>query len=104
MLNAQTTNAFIAGHRLLQVVNGESITFAGVSYTCLPADLVTGNRLWEAGGASDQENETVSVLKQDMPAAPLTNTPAVFRGNAMRVISVNDADTFWTIQLVQPKA
>ena len=104
MLNAQIANAFIAGQRLLQSINGETITIGSVSCTCLPADLVTGNRVWEAGGASEQQNDTVSILKADLPSAPLTNTPATFRGLSMRVISVNDADTFWTVQLIQPKA
>ena len=104
MLNAQTANAFIAGQRLLQSINGETIQISSISCTCLPSDLITGNRVWEAGGASEQENITVSILKADLPSAPLTNTPATFRGLSLRVISVNDADTFWTVQLVQPKA
>jgi hypothetical protein len=104
MLNAQTANAFIAGQRLLQSINGETIQIGSISYTCLPSDLITGNRVWEAGGASEQENITVSILKEDLPSAPLTNTPATFRGLSLRVISANDADTFWTVQLVQPKA
>lgn len=104
MLNVQTTNAFIAGQRLLQSINGETITIGSVSYPCLPADLITGNRVWEAGGASSDIDITVSILKADLPTAPLTNTPATFRGLSLRVISLNDADTFWTVQLVQPKA
>lgn len=104
MLNAQTTNAFIAGQRLLQSVNGETVTIKGVNYPCLPADLITGNRLWEPGGASNQINITVSILKSDLPDVLLTNSPATFRGLSLRVISINDADTFWTVQLVQPNA
>lgn len=104
MLNAQITNAFIAGQRLLQSVNGETITINSVGYTCLPADLVSGNRTWEAGGASELDNITVSILKADLPNQPATNAPAMFRGQALRVISCNDADTFWTVQLIQPKA
>ena len=104
MLNAQTANAFIAGQRLLQSINGETIQIGSISYPCLPTDLITGNRVWEAGGASEQENITVSILKEDLPSAPLTNTPATLRGLSLRVIAVNDADTFWTIQLVQLQA
>lgn len=104
MLNVQTTNAFIAGQRLLQSINGETVTIGSISCTCLPADLITGNRVWEAGGASSDINITVSILKADLPSAPLTNTPASLRGLSLRVISANDADTFWTVQLVQPKA
>jgi hypothetical protein len=104
MDNAQTANGFIAGQRLLQSVNGETIVLGSVSYPCLPADLITGNRVWEAGGASDTQNITVSILKEDLKTEPLTNTPATFRGLELRVIAGNDADTFWTIQLVQAKS
>ena len=101
MLNAQTTAAFIAAQQLLQSINGESITLAGRTYTCLPADLITGNRLWEPGGASSQANITVSILKEDLSVAPATNTLATFRGLALRVFDSDDADTFWTVQLIQ---
>jgi hypothetical protein len=49
-------------------------------------------------------NITLSILKEDLAIAPLTNTIATFRGIPMRVISTNDADTFWTVQLVQEKS
>jgi hypothetical protein len=104
MLNAQTASAFIAGQRLLQTINGETIQIGSISCPCLPADLITGNRLWEPGGASETTNITVSILKADLPSAPVTNTAATFRGLDLRVISTNDADTFWTVQLIQPKA
>src|SRR5262245_14085553 len=104
MLNDATTSAFIAGQRLLQSVNGENITIAGQTLPCLAADLITGNRLWEPGGASAQINITVSILKQDLPSAPKSNTLASFRGLSLRVFSVNDADTFWTAQLIQENA
>lgn len=95
---------FLAGQRILQASNAETIVFGSNSYPCLPADLITGNRLWEPGGASDLDNITVSILKADLPTAPLTNAPATLRGLLLRVIAVNDADTFWTVQLIQPKA
>jgi hypothetical protein len=104
MLNAQTTSAFIAAQQLIQSINGETVTIGSTSYPCLPADLIMGNRVWEQGGATDMANITVSVLKTDLTVAPLTNTVAMFRGVPMRVISTNDADTFWTVQLVQEKA
>ena len=104
MLNAQTTGAFIAAQQLIQSINGESVTIGSESYPCLPADLIMGNRVWEQGGATDMDNINVSVLKIDMPIQPLTNAITSFRGIAMRVISVNDADTFWAIQMVQEKA
>ena len=104
MLNAQTTAAFISAQQLIQSINGESVTIGSESYPCLPADLIMGNRVWEQGGATDMDNINVSVLKIDMPIQPLTNAIASFRGIAMRVISVNDADTFWAIQMVQEKA
>jgi len=104
MLNAQTSAAFIAGQRLLQSINGENVQIDSVTYPCLPADLITGNRVWEQGGTTEMANITLSVLKIDLAAAPLTDTPAVFRGLLMRVISTNDADTFWAVQLVQQKA
>jgi hypothetical protein len=104
MLNAQTTGAFIAAQQLIQSINGETVTIGSESYPCLPADLIMGNRVWEEGGATDMANITVSVLKTDLTIAPLTNTMATFRGIAMRVISTNDADTFWAVQLVQEKA
>jgi hypothetical protein len=105
MLNAQIAAAFVSGQRLIQSFTGENISFKGANpIPCLPADLITGNRLWEQGGASEQINITVSILKADLPDAPLTNTHASFRGYDLRVISVNDADTFWTVQLIQPRA
>jgi hypothetical protein len=102
--NPQIAAAFLAGQQLLQSINGETIQIGSISCACLPADLISGNRVWEPGGASETQNITVSILKTDLPNAPLTNTPATFRGLALRVISVNDADTFWTVQLIQPKA
>ena len=104
MLNASITAAFIAGQRLLQSLNAENITIAGQTYVCLPADLITGNRLWEPGGASAQINITVSILKEDLPSVPASNTLVIFRGLNLRVFSVNDADTFWTVQLIQENA
>ena len=104
MLNAQTADAFIAGQRLLQSINGENVTIAGETLPCLPTDLITGNRLWEAGGASYQINITVSILKEDLPNVPVTNSLATFRGLDLRVMSANDADTFWTVQLIQETA
>jgi hypothetical protein len=104
MLNTLTANAFIYAHRMLQGSNGETIAVAGKNYTCLPAELITGNRVWEQGGATDMSSLSVSILKEDMSKGPLTNTLATFRGLSMRVISVNDADTFWTLQLVQQRA
>ena len=104
MLNGSITAAFVAGQRLLQGLNGENITIAGQTYACLPADLITGNRLWEPGGASAQINITVSILKEDLPSVLASNTLATFRGLSLRVFSVNDADTFWTVQLIQENA
>jgi hypothetical protein len=104
MNNAQIAAAFIDGQRLLQSINGENIILAGQTSPCLPADLITGNRLWEPGGASQQFNITVSILKEDLPAAPATNTLANFRGLDLRVSNVNDADTFWTVELIQENA
>jgi len=104
MLNAEITAAFIDAQRLLQSVNGENVILAGQTLPCLPTDLITGNRLWEPGGASQQINITISILKEDLPAAPGSNTLATFRGLALRVFSVNDADTFWTVQLIQENA
>lgn len=104
MQNVATAALFQAGQELLQSFNGETVQIGNETYTCLPADLVTGTRSWEQGGALQLENATLSILKTDMPVAPVTNTLAVFRGNNMRVISESDADTFWQIYLVQEKA
>jgi|SRR6516164_10937797 hypothetical protein len=104
MLNAQTTAAFIDAQRLLQAVNGETITIAGTDYPCLAADLITGNRVWEQGGATQQITITVSVLKEDLPNTPISNTLATFRGLSLRIFSLNDADTFWQIDLIQQLA
>lgn len=104
MFNAQTMAAFIAGQRLLQAINGENIIIAGQTMPCLPTDLISGNRVWEQGGATSQIDATVSILKEDLPDSPLVNTLATFRGLDVRIISLNDADTFWTVQLVQHKA
>ena len=101
MNNAQTSGAFIAGQRLLQSVNGENIVLAGTTLLCLPADLITENRLWEPGGASQLLNITVSILKQDLANPPATNTLATFRGLALRTTAISDADTFWSIQLIE---
>src|SRR5215475_7496002 len=104
MNNAQTAAAFVSGQRLLQSINGENIILAGQTLPCLPAALITGNRLWEQGGASNQIDITVSILKEDLPVTPVSNTLANFRGLDLRVFSVNDADTFWEIELIQHKA
>lgn len=104
MLNADTTAAFVAGMRLLQSVNGENIVLAGQTLSCLAADLITGDRLWEQGGASRKLDITIAILKEDLLVAPVTNTLATFRGLALRVFSVNDADTFWSVQLIQENA
>jgi hypothetical protein len=104
MLNAQTTAAFIAAQQLLQSINGENVQIGSTTYPCLPADLIMGNRVWEQGGATQMMNITLSILKTDLPTAPLTNTLATFRGLPLRVISTNDADIFWSVQLVQEKA
>ena len=104
MLNAQITEAFVAGQRLLQSINGENVMLGSITYPCLPADLIMGNRVWEQGGATDMAQIAVSILKDDLAIAPLTNTLATFRGIPMRVISTNDADIFWSVQLVQQKA
>jgi hypothetical protein len=102
--NAQTAAAFLAGQQLLQSVNGENITIAGLSYVCLPANLISTNRLWEAGGAAEEQSLIVSVLKTDLPAAPATNTAANFRGLDWRTTAWDDADTFWEIHLSQETA
>ena len=95
---------FLAGQQLLQSVNGETITIAGQQYVCLPANLVQTNRVWEAGGAAEEQSVIVSVLKADLRAAPATNTVANFRGLDWRTIAWDDADTFWEIHLVQESA
>lgn len=104
MQNAVTAALFQSGQELLQSFNGETVEIGNETFTCLPADLITGNRSWEQGGALQLANATLSILKTDMPVEPVTNTLAVFRGNSMRVISVSDADTFWQIYLVQENA
>src|SRR5262245_46608245 len=104
MLNAQTTAAFIAGQQLLHSINGEHITLAGKPYSCLAEALLTGTRLREPGGPINPINITVSILKDDLTTAPSSNTLAIFRGYSLRVFSVNDADTFWTLQLIQENA
>jgi hypothetical protein len=104
MLNPQIAAMFVGGQQLLQSVTGEEIEIGSETYTCLPSDLILGNRDWQQGGAFDMAQISVSVLKADLETAPLTNTLATFRGVAMRVISTNDADTFWVVQLVQEKA
>ena len=95
---------FLAGQQLLQSVNGETITIADKSYLGLPANLVSTNRVWQPGGAAEDQNVIVTVLKNDMPTAPATNTIANFRGLAWRTIAWDDADTFWEIHLVQESA
>lgn len=95
---------FVAGQQLLQGVTGEEIEINSETYTCLPSDLILGNRDWQQGGAFDMAQISVSILKADLSSAPLTNTLAIFRNVPMRVISTNDADTFWVVQLVQERA
>lgn len=95
---------FVSAQQLLQGVTGEEIEIDSETYICLPGDLILGNRDWQQGGAFDMAQISVSVLKADLISAPLTNTPAMFRDMPMRIISTNDADTFWVVQLVQEKA
>ena len=104
MNNPQIAAAFLAGQQLLQSVNGETITIAGQSDVCLPANLISTNRLWEPGGAAEEQNVTVSVLKADSPATPATNTIVNIRGLNWRTIAWDDADTFWQLHLVQETA
>jgi hypothetical protein len=104
MQNAVTAAIFQAGQELLQSFNGETVQIGNETFTCLPADLIQGTRSWEQGGTLQIISATLSILKTDMPAEPVTDTLAVFRGNNLRVISAGDADTFWQIQLVQQNA
>ena len=104
MQNPVTAALFQSGQELLQSFNGETVEIGNETFTCLPADLITGTRSWEQGGALQLVNATLSILKTDLSVEPVTNTLAVFRANNMRVISVSDADTFWQIYLVQENA
>ena len=78
--------------------------FAALSIGTIAHRLARAYSSLSARAGHAHENITISILKEDLPSAPLTNTPATLRGLSLRVISVNDADTFWTVQLVQPKA
>jgi hypothetical protein len=102
--NPQTAAAFLAGQQLLKSINGETITIAGKNYVCLPANLISTNRLWEPGGAAEEQSVIVSVLKTDLPSAPATNTVVNFRGLDWRTTAWDDADTFFELHLVQESA
>lgn len=85
----------------LQAITGETVTLAGISYTCTAATMLNGSIAWEEGGAADMHHIGVCVLQEDLPVQPPVTTPAVFRGVSFRVKSVDDAENFWQILLVQ---
>jgi hypothetical protein len=87
--------------RQLQSVSGECVTINGVTCNCTAATEIKGSLEFEEGGAFNMQNVIVNVLQADLPSPPVIDSPAVFRGNALRVKSVDDAGTIWQILLVQ---
>lgn len=85
----------------LQSVTGETVTLAGVNYTCTGATMINGSLEFFQGGAADMQNVAVCIRQSDLPTQPAVNTLAVFHGINFRVKSVDDAGALWHIQLIQ---
>ena len=90
-----------AARRQQQALTAETVSLAGVSYPCTVATTLAGSLEFEQGGALNIQHISINVEKDDLRNQPAVNTPAVFRGNELRVKSVDDAQGFWEIMLVQ---
>lgn len=100
-LNPDIQAAMTDAGRQLQSISGETVVLDGVTYTCVPASELKGSLDFAEGGAISMLNVIVNVLQADLVAAPAIDTLADFRGNPLRVKSVDDAGTIWQILLVQ---
>jgi hypothetical protein len=100
-LNADLQAAMTDAGRQLQSVSGETVELNGVTYNCTPATEIKGSLDFEEGGAINMLNVIVNVLQADLPMPPVIDTIGNFRGNPMRVKSVDDAGVIWQILLVQ---
>jgi hypothetical protein len=103
-LNAELQAEMVDAIRQLQGETAGTVTLAGVDYPCTASSMVTGRLDLVQGGALAIKSVTVSVLQADLPIEPTVNSLAVFRGNNLRVLSTDDAETFWSIMLVQEDA
>jgi hypothetical protein len=100
-LNPDIQAAMTDGGRELQAISGETVVLDGVTYHCVPATELKGSLDFEEGGAVNMLNVIVNVLQADLRTAPAIDTLAEFRGNLLRVKSVDDTGIIWQILLVQ---
>jgi len=101
-MNATILAQFKAGIRLLQGLTSETVTIAGTPYPCTPADSVSGSSEFVQGGRIIDTRISVEVMKDDLPIQPNVDTLCSFRGQNFRVISADDAITYWYLTLIQP--
>src|ERR1700733_6223335 len=88
----------------LQSIASETVTLAGIGYTCTAATMLNGSLEFFQGGATDVLNVSVCVLQSDLPIAPSINTVAVFRSADFRGKSIADSGTLWQLTLIQELA
>ena len=103
-MNSEILNQLIGGIRLVQGLTGETVTIADVDYPCTIADMAAYEVEQVQGGRITKNMVTVSVLQADLPTEPEAGTLATFRSIAYRVISADDATTFWSVKLIQAGA
>ena len=107
-MNSEILNQLIGGIRLVQGLTGETVTIdtngdriPDTDYPCTVANMPANAAEWVQGGRIKKYTVTISVLQADLPTEPDVDTAAVFRGINYRVISAEDATTFWNITLLQ---
>ena len=100
-MNASILTRLDGAVQQLQATTRETVTLAGIAYTCTAATTLNGSLEFSQGGAADMQNVSVCVLQSDLPIAPSINTVAVFRVADFRVKSVDDSGTLWQLTLIQ---
>jgi hypothetical protein len=100
-LNADLQTLFDDALGDLQSVTGETVTLAGIDYTCTAATAINGSLEFFQGGAADMQNVSLCIRQSDLPVQPAVNALAVFHGINFRVKSVDDAGALWQIMLIQ---
>jgi hypothetical protein len=103
-MNSQILAQLAAGVRLVQGLTGETVTIANVDYPCTIASMVGDAAEWVQGGRIKKSTVTVLVLQNDLPTEPDVDTLCSFRGIAYRVITTDNATTYWQLTLLQAGA
>ena len=100
-MNADLQSELDAAIGELQAVTGETVTLAGIDYTCTRGTMINGSLEFFQGGAADIQNVSVCIRQIDLPVQPAVNTLAVFGGINLRVKSVDASADLWQLTLVQ---